>query len=130
MVDFESKLSKIETEVAAMREKISFFSVIYEKFDRTLDKLEKQHNDELREVHNKIEEIEVSIMDEIKALRQEMAAQHEIEKQKIEDLNKWRWIVIGGAAVVGWILSRVGLPFDIKQYIMINPLVNTYCYVD
>jgi len=40
MVDFESKLSKIETEVAAMREKISFFSVIYEKFDRTLDKLE------------------------------------------------------------------------------------------
>jgi len=39
MIDFESKLSKIETEVAAMREKISFFSVIYEKFDRTLDKL-------------------------------------------------------------------------------------------
>jgi len=47
-------------------------------------------------------------------LREEMAAQHEIEKQKIEDLNKWRWIVIGGAAVVGWILSRVGLPFEIK----------------
>ena len=114
MIDFESKLSKIESEVAAMRERISFFSVIYEKFDRTLDKLERQHNDELREVHKKIEEIEVSIMDEIKALRQEMAAQHEIEKQKIEDLNKWRWIVIGGAAVVGWILSKVGLPFPLK----------------
>jgi len=114
MVDFESKLSRIETEVAAMREKISFFSVIYEKFDRTLDKLEKQHNDELREVHNKIEEIEVSIMDEIKALRQEMKEQHQIEKQKIEDLNKWRWIVMGGALVVGWILSKMGLPFEIK----------------
>ena len=114
MIDFESKLSKMESEVAAMRERISFFSVIYEKFDRTLDKLERQHNDELREVHKKIEEIEVSIMDEIKALRQEMAAQHEIEKQKIEDLNKWRWIVIGGAAVVGWILSKVGLPFPLK----------------
>ena len=114
MVDFESKLSKIETEVAAMREKISFFSVIYEKFDRTLDKLEKQHNDELREVHNKIEEIEVSIMDEIKALRQEMKEQHQIEKQKIEDLNKWRWLVMGGAVVIGWILSKMGLPFEIK----------------
>ena len=114
MIDFESKLSKIETEVAAMREKISFFSVIYEKFDRTLDKLEKQHNDELREVHNKIEEIEVSIMDEIKALRQEMKEQHQVEKQKIEDLNKWRWIVMGGAVVVGWILSKMGLPFEIK----------------
>ena len=114
MVDFESKLSKMESEVAAMRERISFFSVIYEKFDRTLDKLERQHNDELREVHKKIEEIEVSIMDEIKSLRKDMADQHEVEKQKIEDLNKWRWIVIGGAAVVGWILSRVGLPFEIK----------------
>ena len=114
MVDFESKLSKIETEVAAMREKISFFSVIYEKFDRTLDKLEKQHNDELREVHNKIEEIEVSIMEEIKALRQEMKEQHQIEKQKIEDLNKWRWLVMGGAVVIGWILSKMGLPFEIK----------------
>jgi predicted RNase H-like nuclease (RuvC/YqgF family) len=114
MIDFESKLSKIETEVAAMREKISFFSVIYEKFDRTLDKLEKQHNDELREVHNKIEEIEVSIMDEIKALRQEMKEQHQVEKQKIEDLNKWRWLVMGGAVVIGWILSKLGLPFEIK----------------
>lgn len=114
MVDFENKLSKIETEVAAMREKISFFSVIYEKFDRTLDKLEKQHNDELREVHNKIEEIESSIMDEIKALRQEMKQHHEVEKQKIEDLNKWRWIVMGGAVVVGWILSKLGLPFTVK----------------
>ncbi len=114
MIDFESKLSKIETEVAAMREKISFFSVIYEKFDRTLDKLEKQHNDELREVHRKIEEIEVSIMEEIKALRHEMAAQHEVEKQKIEDLNKWRWLVMGGAVVIGWIISKLGLPFEIK----------------
>jgi len=99
MIDFESKLSKIETEVAAMREKISFFSVIY---------------DELREVHKKIEEIEISIMDEIKALRQEMKEQHQVEKQKIEDLNKWRWLVMGGAVVIGWILSKMGLPFEIK----------------
>jgi predicted RNase H-like nuclease (RuvC/YqgF family) len=114
MIDFESRLSKIETEVAAMREKISFFSVIYEKFDRTLDKLEKQHNDELREVHNKIEEIESSIMDEIKTLRQEMKQHHEVEKQKIEDLNKWRWLVMGGAVVIGWIISKLGLPFTVK----------------
>jgi hypothetical protein len=107
MVDFENKLSKIETEVAAMREKISFFSVIYEKFDRTLDKLEKQHNDELREVHKKIEEIEVSIMDEIKSLRQEMKEHHQAEKEKLDELNKWRWIVMGGAAVVGWLLSNI-----------------------
>ncbi len=117
MVDFENKLSKIETEVAAMREKISFFSVIYEKFDRTLDKLEKQHNDELREVYKKIEEIEVSIMDEIKALRQEMKEQHQVEKEKIDEINRWRWIIMGGAAVVGWLFSNI-FSFVQKQYII------------
>jgi len=107
MVDFENKLSRMETEVAAMREKISFFSVIYEKFDRTLDKLEKQHNDELREVHDKIEQTESSIMDEIKALRAEMNEHHKVEKEKIEEINRWRWIIMGGAAVVGWLFSNL-----------------------
>jgi DNA repair exonuclease SbcCD ATPase subunit len=114
MVDFENKLSKMESDMAAMKEKVSFFTVIYEKFDKTLDKLEKQHNEELREVHNKIEEIEVSIMEEIKSLREEMKKHHEEEKKKIDELNKWRWLVMGGAVVVGWILSKLGLPFPVK----------------
>ena len=114
MIDFENKLSKMESDMAAMKEKVSFFTVIYEKFDKTLDKLEKQHNEELREVHNKIEEIEVSIMEEIKSLREEMKKHHEEEKKKIDELNKWRWLVMGGAVVVGWILSKLGLPFPVK----------------
>ena len=48
------------------------------------------------------------------ALREDMAAQHAVEKKKIEELNRWRWFVLGGAAVVGWILSKMGLPFEIK----------------
>ena len=100
MIDFEARLSKIETEVAAIREKVSFFSVIYEKFDRTLDKLDERQIEDL--------------VQEMKSLREEMAAQHAVEKQKIEDLNKWRWLVMGGAVVVGWLISKLGLPFDVK----------------
>jgi hypothetical protein len=50
----------------------------------------------------------------MKSLREEMAAQHAVEKQKIEELNRWRWLVMGGAVVIGWILSKLGLPFEIK----------------
>ena len=114
MIDFEARLSKIETEVAAMREKVSFFSVIYEKFDKTLEKFDERQNDDRNELQAMMDELRVDLLQEIKALREDMAAQHDIEKQKIEDLNKWRWIVIGGAAVVGWILSKVGLPFEVK----------------
>ena len=48
-----------------------------------------------------------NILDEIKAMREDMAKQHDIENKKIEELNRWRWIVMGGAAVIGWIVSKV-----------------------
>ena len=114
MVDFEDKINKLETEVAAMREKVSFFTVIYGKFDSTLDKMEKQiedrrqdTNEDLRDVYKKIEDVETSVMQEIKALREDMRRQHEIENRKIDELNRWRWIVMGGAAVIGWVISRM-----------------------
>ena len=114
MIDFESRLSKIETDVAAMKEKVSFFTVIYEKFDRTLDKLDERTIEDKKELQSMMDDLRTDLVQEMKSLREEMAAQHAVEKQKIEDLNKWRWLVMGGAVVVGWIISKLGLPFEIR----------------
>ena len=105
MVDFESRLSKMEMDIAAMKEKVSFFSVIYEKFDRTLDKLDERQVEDRKEINEMISSLHTDIMDEIKALRDDMAKQHNLERQKIEDLNKWRWIVVGAAGLVAWVVS-------------------------
>ena len=105
MVDFESRLSKIETDVAAMKEKVSFFSVIYEKFDRTLDKLDERQVEDRKEINDTMAKLQDNIMEEIKALRDDMDKQHVNERQKIEELNKWRWIVVGAAALVAWVVS-------------------------
>lgn len=105
MVDFESRLSKMEADVAAMKEKVSFFSVIYEKFDRTLDKLDERQLDDRKEINEMMSSLQANIMQEIKGLREDMARQHSLESQKIEDLNKWRWIVVGAAGLVAWVVS-------------------------
>lgn len=105
MVDLEARLSKLETDVAAMKEKVSFFSVIYEKFDRTLDKLDERQVEDRKEINLMMDQLQATIMHEIKALRDDMAKQHIVERQKIEDLNKWRWIVVGAAALVAWVVS-------------------------
>lgn len=110
MIDLESRLLKVESELAAIREKVSFFSVIYEKFDKTLDKLDERTIEDRKEINEMMNTMRISIMDEIKALREDMASQHEVEKKKIEDLNKWRWVVMGAAAVIGWVLSRFTVP--------------------
>lgn len=105
MIDFESRVSKLEAEVAAMREKVSFFSVIYEKFDKTLEKLDERQNEDRKDLQDMMDSLRSDIMQEIKAMREDMAKQHNLERQKIDDLNKWRWIVVGAAGIVAWIVS-------------------------
>ena len=107
MVDFETRLSLLEKEVAAIREKVSFFTVIYEKFDKTLDKLDERQTDDRKEFNEMIVILQENIMKEFKSLRDEMSKQHIIENKKIDDLNRWRWIVMGAAAMLGWVVSKV-----------------------
>jgi len=114
MIDFETRLIKIETDVAAMKEKVSFFSVIYEKFDRTLDKLDERTIDDKKELQMMMDDLRDGVLQEIKALREEAHSQHLAQQKKIDELNKLRWLIVGGAAVIGYILSKVGLPFEIK----------------
>ncbi len=107
MLDFESRLSKVEAEMAAIREKVSFFTVIYEKFDKTLDKLDQRTNDDKKQLHQMMDELRGDIMAEIKAMRDEVAQQHKQQQEKIDELNTWRWVIVGGAAVVGWLVSTL-----------------------
>lgn len=107
MIDFDTRLHRMESELAAMKEKISFFSVIYEKFDKTLEKLDERTMEDKKEIQMMMDELRSDIMAEIKAMREEAAQQHLAQSKKIEDLNKWRWVVMGGAAVVGWIASKI-----------------------
>jgi ElaB/YqjD/DUF883 family membrane-anchored ribosome-binding protein len=114
MTDVELRVARLEQELAAIKEKTSFFTVIYEKFDNTLEKLEQMiedrrsdANNDLKDVYRKIDDTESKLMAELEKIRYDMKRQHEVENRKIDDLNRWRWIVMGGAAVIGWILSKV-----------------------
>ena len=107
MIDFEARIAKLESEIAAMREKVSFFTVIYEKFDKTLDKLDERQVEDRKEIQAIIDMMRDELMQEIKAMREDMSKQHETENKKIEELNRWRWIVMGGAAVIGWVISKL-----------------------
>lgn len=118
LATIKTDVSVVKSELAAMREKISFFSVIYDKFDKTLEKLDTRQAEDRKELHAMMDDLrlslESSITDELEKLRKDMKEQHNIERDKIDALNKWRWLVTGGALVVGWLLSKLGLPFWMK----------------
>lgn len=112
--EIDAKISKVEVELSALREKVSFFSVIYGKFDETLSKVQEimedrrnETNEDLKDVYKKIEDTEKHVMAELRELREEMKKQHEAESAKIRDLDRWRWYIMGAAAVVGAGFSKI-----------------------
>lgn len=122
MADIESEVNALKVEISALKEKVSFFNVIYGKFDETLSKVQKlmedrrnETNEDLREVYQKIQDTESKIMSEIKAMRAEMntARSSEVDKinAKLENLDKWRWQMMGGATVVGFLISKIAQHF-------------------
>lgn len=122
LIRLDTDINDLKVELGALREKVSFFNVIYGKFDDTLTKVQSlmedrrsETNEDLRDVYSKIQDTETKIMDEIKALRAEMTNKRESENgkinNKIESLDKWRWQMMGGAAVVGFLFSKLSQHF-------------------
>ncbi len=60
-----------------------------------------------REIKQQIDDQYDELMSEIKAMRAESVAQHTALSERITAMEKWMWIVIGGAVVIGVILGQV-----------------------
>lgn len=54
-----------------------------------------------------IEKLNDRILDEMKSMRSESKQQHDELSDKMTKLEKWVWVVSGGGAVVGFLLSHL-----------------------
>ena len=73
--------------------------------------MSKSYMTELKSIVKRVTvEIEKShrvIMDEIKALREDQALHHQLVSERLNKLEQWRWVVIGGACVAGWAIANI-----------------------
>ena len=120
VVHLENKINQLEVDVSALKEKVSFFSVIYGKFDETLNRMAEmmedrrsEINDDLKDVYAKIKESEDKMVAQFTELRRDMKELHEEEKRKIENIDKWRWMMIGGATALGYFISNLADKFTV-----------------
>lgn len=63
-----------------------------------------------REIKEKIDDQYDELIKEIKDMRNESVSQHNSLSERITTMEKWMWVVIGGSAIVGGILSII--PWD------------------
>jgi len=101
------KLTDVSTSIKSMlavhEEKITR----QEKLDEVIfDKLRERQaeiTDVYRELKKDVEMSEKRLLIEIKSLKNDIGA-------RVGVLEKYRWIIIGGAIVIGWILSKNFMP--------------------
>jgi chromosome segregation ATPase len=60
-----------------------------------------------KEFQTEIGKLNDKILDEMKSMRVESKQQHDELSNKMSKLEKWVWVVSGGGAVVGFLLSHV-----------------------
>jgi organic radical activating enzyme len=97
------KLTDVSTSIKSMlavhEEKIQrqeqIDDIIFTRLKERADEIDNVYRDLQREINL----VEKRLINEIKSLRNDVGP-------RIGVLEKWRWLIIGGAIVVGWVLSK------------------------
>ena len=87
----------VHEEKIARQEKID--EVIFEKLKDRADEI----SDVYRELKKDVEMSEKRLLIEIKSLKNDIGA-------RVGILEKYRWLIMGGAIVIGWIMSKNLMP--------------------
>ncbi len=131
----QEELQELKYEVNLLKSKVDIsgrqIDLLLQKLDTTADKLvdltvtitrlctlqEQQDKEdqvvreEIRTLHKRvsveIEESETRVTDQIKQLREENTSQHHEFNQRLRLVENLRWLVMGGAIVLGVVLSHL-----------------------
>ena len=97
------KLTDVSTSIKQMlavhEEKIQrqeqIDDVIFTKLKERADEIDNVYRDLTRE----LDQVEKRLLVEIKSLRNDIGG-------RVGILEKWKWLIVGGSIVVGWVLSK------------------------
>jgi hemerythrin superfamily protein len=124
-------LSEIKVDVGVLKTQVLTLSALCNKMDQVIEKLVDQHDrhltgvyndidrkrleteDDIKDIHeridtvlDKMEKSNEKIMDEFKHLRKEMSDHNIKEKEALDQLLKWKWMVAGGIVALSWLISH------------------------
>ena len=125
-------LSEIKVDVGVLKTQVLTLSSLCNKMDTVINKLMDQHDRHIAKVYvdmdarrvetdkdikeinqridtmlDKIQNSEIRIMEKIDDLRVEMQEHNKKEKESLDKLLQWKWMVAGGIIVVSWLIANI-----------------------
>lgn len=127
-----SVVSKIDTTIEKLTELSNNISKLLAVHDERLDQLERANGekaDDIKDIHSRITTISREICDKLdqvedvlekrlqehseksdtyhRSIKSELDGKLKTIDDRVSLLERWRWIIIGGAAVVGYIIDKL-----------------------
>jgi len=127
----EKSLLDTKIAVGVLKEQVNTLTMLCNKMDVVIEKLVDQHDKhisqiykdmekrrletdgDVREIHDRIDTVldkvqttELRLMDELKALRKDMMDHNNKEKETLDQILQWRWMIAGGIVVISWLVSH------------------------
>jgi DNA repair exonuclease SbcCD ATPase subunit len=122
----------IKVDIGVLKTQVLTLSALCNKMDQVIEKLVDQHDRhiakvytdmdnrrieteaDIKEIHQRIDTVldkmETSnkeIMEEFKSLRKDMNDHNKNEKESLDKILQWKWMVAGGIIAVSWLISNV-----------------------
>lgn len=115
MQEIASNLSRM---VSLQQQRLEIQEKTTKEIESVLEMRRVEHNNDIKELHSrittvnrelteKIDKTENKILSEIKALREELSKDENSISRRLFDIESWKWMVMGGLFVLGWIASKI-----------------------
>jgi seryl-tRNA synthetase len=129
-----NEMIDVQVDIGVLKTQVLTLSALCNKMDIVIEKLVDQHDRHIAKVYadmdqrrietdkdikeidrridtvlQKMEDSNEKIMEEFKAIRKDMAEHNKKEKEALDKLLEWKWMVAGGIIAISYLISRINL---------------------
>jgi small-conductance mechanosensitive channel len=86
---------------------------LHEQRHEQHEKVETDLKDDIKDLHDRIDQVERHISARIDALRNDLINHKQQDKgrlpEMLAEIDKYKWMILGAAIAIGWIIGHVDL---------------------
>ena len=105
-LDTDIRVSVLETQVTSITGNLE---KIEQRIDENYATLHHRISDMRDDLHKDIETKHDKVIEKLDAQNKASTEQHKAIAEKITTIEKWRWMIMGGAIVIGYVLAHLKL---------------------
>ena len=97
----------LKSMLAVHDQRISQQEKLSDELHDTVEKRREELDTKLKDVYDTMRNQDNVVLDHIESLRKESAEQHKVLSEKINKLEKFIWLAIGGGITASWVISFI-----------------------